>query len=269
MTPFVLGSILAKAAPVCSSGAGGLIQCSTPSVVKGILVVVCGFILFVGSVYMIVSGVFGMRMGYLVVASAFFGWLLLLSTLWLFGVPFLKAGGQPSVLADLGPRGTEAHWQVFAADAGPTATAPYPVTARYPSHPWWAPAPNAPAAASIDTVTPAIQAYVAQQTTTQLQKQNPRAAPVSPATIQIQDVRFTSSGGVDLAAGEAYLSTGGTVVTVYAYHDHGSVPEYSIGFFFVSLVGFAVHVPLLDRAERRRKGIITSETVPAWYGPGA
>lgn len=269
MTPLAAHALLAASAPVCTQGAGGLITCAPPSVVKGILVVVCALVLFVGSVYMIVSGVFGLRMGYLVVATAFFGWVLLLSTLWLFGVPFLKAGGQPSVLADLGPRGTEAHWQVFAAAAGPARTDRYPVTALYPSHPWWTPAPNAPAAASIDTVTPAIQDYVAQQATAQLQKQNPGAAPIDPSTIQIQDVRFTSSGGADLAAGEAYLATGGTVVTVYAYHDHGNVPEYSIGFFFVSLLGFAVHVPLLDRAERRRRGIITSETAPAWYGPAA
>ncbi len=35
----------------------------------------------------------------------------------------------------------------------------------------------------------------------------------------------------------------------------------------VSVVGVAIHVPFLDRAERTRKQILTGGTAPPWYGP--
>jgi hypothetical protein len=54
---------------------------------------------------------------------------------------------------------------------------------------------------------------------------------------------------------------------VFAYHDRGNVPVYSWAFFGASVLGFIVHVPFLDRAERRRKAILTGGTAPPWYGP--
>jgi hypothetical protein len=38
-------------------------------------------------------------------------------------------------------------------------------------------------------------------------------------------------------------------------------------FLIGSVVGLAAHVPLLDRAERKRKQILTGGTAPPWYGP--
>ena len=34
-----------------------------------------------------------------------------------------------------------------------------------------------------------------------------------------------------------------------------------------SLVLFLIHLPFLDRAERKRKAILTGGTAPPWYGP--
>jgi hypothetical protein len=50
-------------------------------------------------------------------------------------------------------------------------------------------------------------------------------------------------------------------------HDSGSVNRYSWMFLIGSTIGFAVHLPLLDRAERKRKEILTGGTAPPWYGP--
>jgi hypothetical protein len=57
------------------------------------------------------------------------------------------------------------------------------------------------------------------------------------------------------------------VLTVYLHHDSGSVPVYSWAFMIVSLVGLGAHLPFLDRAERKRKDILTGGTAPPWYGP--
>jgi hypothetical protein len=60
---------------------------------------------------------------------------------------------------------------------------------------------------------------------------------------------------------------GGPEITIYAFRDPGSVPVYSVVFFGASVIGFLVHLPFIDRAERRRKAILTGGTAPPWYGP--
>ena len=68
-------------------------------------------------------------------------------------------------------------------------------------------------------------------------------------------------------AAHAFYTLGGTEVTVYAYRDPGNVPVYSYSFLGASVVGFLLHLPFLDRAERRRRAILTGGTAPPWYGP--
>ena len=53
------------------------ISCET--ILKGGLTVIIGFVLFVGSVLLVLAAVFGRRMGYLVLAVGFFGWMIILS----------------------------------------------------------------------------------------------------------------------------------------------------------------------------------------------
>ena len=75
------------------------IGCET--LLKGGLAVGMAFVLFVGSVLIVLAAVFGRRMGYLVLAVSFFGWMILLSSLWTFG--FYSQGLDTPV--NLGPRG--------------------------------------------------------------------------------------------------------------------------------------------------------------------
>ena len=49
--------------------------------------------------------------------------------------------------------------------------------------------------------------------------------------------------------------------------DSGSVERYSWMFLVGSTIAFVVHLPLLDRAERKRKEFLTGGSTPAWYGP--
>jgi hypothetical protein len=235
-----------------------------PTFVKGLLVTICAVVLFIGSVYLLVSAVFGLRMGYLVVATSLFAWMIILAALWSFG--FDSQG--PGTPKNLGPRGTEAHWQVFQAATAPTKSVKFPETASYPDHPWWIPTKDSPEASAIPTVTTAFQTYLANQAQAQLVAQGQTDAEVDPSSYVVQDVRFlTAEDGTHLSAGTAFFSSGGPAITVYAYHDSGNVQIWSWLFLIVSIVGFLGHLPFLDRAERSRKEILTGGTAPAWYGP--
>ena len=242
----------------CSSGFP-IIRC--PSFV-GWLTVAMAFVIFVGSVYLILAAVFGPRMGYLVLGAAFFGWMILFSALWTFG--FWSQGlGTPT---NLGPRGTEPHWQPIA--VGVQVTSPrFPVASKYPGPPWHAPAGSALAPhPSVGTFTSAVQEYLAAQATAQLAGQG-KTETVETADFTVTNVEFTTSGKTSLAAGTAFFNGGGPSLIVFAYHDSGNVPIYSYAFLVVSIIAFLIHLPFLDRAERKRKAVLTGGEAHTWIGP--
>lgn len=236
------------------------VACDT--ILKGGLSVVVGFVLFVGSVLLLLSAVLGRRMGYLVLATAFFGWMFLLSALWAFG--FWSQG--PETPTNLGPRGVEPSWVVEAAGVQPRA--PRDIFATYPDPATWrTPGTNEADAGSVQSVQSAVQGYLATLTNEELGLE-----PLAPGAVQttdftVRDIRFATEGEVSLAAARAFYNGGGPLLTVYLRHDSGSVPVYSWAFMIASLIGLAIHVPLLDRAERSRKEILTGGTAPPWYGP--
>jgi len=105
------------------------IACGT--LIKGGLVTVMAFVLFVGSVLLLLAAVFGRRMGYLVAAVGFFGWMMILSSLWTFG--FYSQG--PETPVNLGPRGAEPAWLVESAGIDPEPV--YEAYASYPEGSNW------------------------------------------------------------------------------------------------------------------------------------
>jgi hypothetical protein len=228
-----------------------------PLFTKGIAVTVTAVVLFIGSVYLLLAAIFGLRMGYLVLAVSFFGWMLILSALWAFGVP--------GTLPDLGPRGTEPHWEVFAAGTG-TVESQYPQTAKYPGPPWSP--PNETSEASVDSVRTAVQNYLAQRASEQLRERGEDVA-LDFTDFAVEDFAFTNAadGEDHLGAGRGFYTAGGPAVTVFVVYDKGNVDIYSWSFLAASALGFAIHLPFLDRAERRRRAILTGGTAPPWYGP--
>jgi hypothetical protein len=236
------------------------IGCET--LLKGGLAVVMGFVLFVGSVLLILSAVFGRRMGYLVLAVGFFGWMIILSALWTFG--FWSQG--PDTPVNLGPRGAEPTWVVesFGTDPEPV----YDVFASYPAGDAWRdPGTNDADSSSVQAVTTAAQGFLAEEANAELGVGEFDPGALQTTDFVVDQIKFATAGDVSLAAAEAYFSGGGPRFTLYLRHDSGSVNRYSWMFLIGSVVGLAIHVPLLDRAERRRKEILTGGTAPPWYGP--
>lgn len=240
---------------------GFQIGCET--ILKGSLAVAMGFVLFVGSVLVMLSAVFGRRMGYLVLAVSFFGWVMILSTIWLTGF-FISQG--PDTPVNLGPRGTEPAWVVESIGTNPELV--YEAYGQYPGDGWREPGTNDNDTASVQSVTSATQAYMADQANEEIGKTAFEPGAIQTSDFTVQNVEFyATDDGVSLAAAHAFFTDGGPILTVYLRHDSGSVPRYSWMFLIGSTLLFAAHVPFLDKAERKRKEILTGGTAPPWYGP--
>ena len=237
------------------------IDCGT--LAKGLGVTVMSFILFVGSVYLLLSAVLGRWMGYLVMMVTFAGWMAMLAALWAFG--FYSQG--PDTPVNLGPRGAEPAWVPLLASSGETS-GEYEAFRSYPGGPWKE-AEGAGLAASRQSVEGIVTAFLAERANEELGIEHTDATAVTPVDFTVDRISFTTAEDdrTPLAVAQAHFTEGGPLVTVSLYHDSGSVPRYSYMFLAGSVVLFAIHLPLLDIAERKRREFLTGGTAPAWYGP--
>jgi hypothetical protein len=230
---------------------------------KGIGVVIAGFILFVGSVYMLLAAVFGRWMGYLVVAVAFFGWMAILSGIWFWG--FWSQG--PETKTNLGPRGPDAAWLVDSAGLNPGAA--HPELAGYPSPDLPEPDTTDPlVAADVQAAQGAVTTYLSQQANVALDQNPTDFTSLQPTQFTVDDLRFvTTDSGEKLAVAQAHFLGGGPATILTLHFSGGQVWHYSLMFLIGSVVLLLVHIPLLDRAERTRKEFLVGGSAPPWYGP--
>jgi hypothetical protein len=225
--------------------------------VEGVLAVVASLVLFGGSVYLLLSAVFGLRMAYFVAATAFFGFLVILSALWVFGAP-----GTPRYL---GPKGELPSW--VAAGAGTGLRSPtFPEIEQYPDDPWREPE-DAKLTAEVEPAEIAFRDFLAEEAATELGRAGVEGE-VTPEDFEVRDLRFaTAEDDTLLAAGRGASTRGGREVLVLGYKDEGNEPMPSWIALGVSVLGFVIHLPFLDRAERRRKDILTGGDQPPFLGP--
>jgi hypothetical protein len=240
---------------------GFAIECGT--FVKGALTTVMAFILFVGSIYLILTAVFGRWMAYLVVMVSLTGWMILQSSLWAFG--FWSQG--PVTPTHLGPKGSEPAWIVLDASPGATSDA-YPAFASYPGDAW-APVDleDKEQVANVQTVGGAATTFLTEQLNEQLGKAHDDPSAIAATQFTVDNIEFAEDGNTQLAVAQVHFNGGGPLWTVSLYKNGGSVPRYSYMFLIGSLLLFFIHLPLLDRAEKKRKAVLTGGTAPAWYGP--
>jgi hypothetical protein len=223
--------------------------------IEGSLVVVASMILFFGSVHLLLSAVFGVRMGYLVAATGFFGFFIILAALWAFGAP--------GTLPFLGPKGDLATWTPQA--VGEDLTSPtYPVIDQYPADPWKP--PGEAETAQVELATTQIQEFLAEEATAELRQAGVEGQ-LEPEQFEVTDMRFTRVGETRLVGATAFATTGGRTVEVVAVYEAGNVGLPSYVALGAAVVGFLVHLPFLDRAERRRKDVLTGGEQAPWRGP--
>jgi len=230
--------------------------------VKGILVVVTAFVLLPGSVYMLLASNFGALKGYLIAATAFFGFLILLSATWLFGLP----GTTPLT----GPKGTQPTFKHFTIDD--------PAASRFDSvrsfqggaGNGWQEAPAAAAAGEQSGgAQEALKADldVARQTAVstlinETNKDNKDSSKDLDAANLDAKAFYTIQDGTEVAAivispkdppaGSGLERPSFAPKTTFAYRDPGAPFLPSILFLIGSLVLFVVHMLALGLVERRR-----------------
>jgi hypothetical protein len=236
---------------------GFAIECDT--FWKGAGVTIVGFGLFIFSVYVMLTAIFGRWLGFLVLMVSFSGWMVLQSALWLFG--FWSQGLETPT--NLGPRGSEPAWVALEAAVDETSTR-YEAYASWPGDPWTVPdADNA----DVQSASGAVTAFLAEHTNEELGLEETDPTAIQGSQFAIDSIRFAEDQGTKLAVVQSHFTGGGPLWTVSLYFDGGSVPRYSYMFLVGSIVVFVAFLPLLDRAERKRKEFLTGGGAPAWYGP--
>ena len=226
---------------------------------KGIAVVVTAFVLLPGSVYMLLAANFGALKGYLIAGTAFFGFLMMLSAVWLFGIP----GTTPLT----GPKGTQPTFKFFTLDD--------PVAATYDSvrdfqggaGGSWQPeptgdfqqgSPEANLKSDLDTARQTAVSDLIEKTNADV-KDSSQELDVTNLDAKTY---YTIQDGTEVAAivispktppaGSGLKRPDFAPVTAFAYRDPGNPYLPSIIFLVASVILFLVHMVLLGVAERRR-----------------
>jgi hypothetical protein len=230
--------------------------------VKGAVLVLTAFLLLPGSVWMLLSANFGALKGYLIAATAFFGFLIMLSATWSFGLP-----GTPALT---GPVGKQPSFIQF--------TANDPAAARYDrvkafmgnASNGWQPAPaeteggaklsatDEKLKADLDTAKQAALSDFIAERNKDVKDSSKELDVVNTDT----KVFYTTQDGTLVAAvvisPKAPPANSGLVkpnfspVAVFAYQDPGAPALPSYLFLAGSTVLFALHAWLLSVVERRR-----------------
>lgn len=92
-----------------------------------------GFLIFVGSVYMLVRSSLGTRRGYLVAATSFFGFMIIYSLFWTFGAPGTPPATGPQNLPGQQLDAYEDVWRPYAGDSRVAEDPIYAVAKTYPN----------------------------------------------------------------------------------------------------------------------------------------
>jgi hypothetical protein len=227
--------------------------------VKGIAVVLTAFIFLPGSVYMLLASNFGALKGYLIAATAFFGFLVMLSAVWLFGLP----GTTPLT----GPKGTQPTFKSFTIDDPEAGTYDSVRDFQGGAGNGWQPAPEGEAEegspeatlkADLDTARQAAISTLIEETNADVEDSSEELD----VTNLEAEVFYTIQDGTEVAAivispatppeGSGLQRPNFAPKTTFAYRDPGSPYLPSILFLAASVILFVVHLFLLGLAERRR-----------------
>jgi hypothetical protein len=249
------------------------------------LAVPLGFLIFVGSIYLLLRSNYGTRRGYLILGTAWFGFLTLMALFWTFGAPGTPQATGPRNLPGQHPMQYTPHWVPFAGDSRVAEEPEYrDLVAAHPGDPWGEVPPEF--VGDAETGTEEIHGFFADPRPDTLGElwepvevryaEAPNNFPVIAVTFQETyqpadlpedappdaDPPLTPGGvaGADYEANVAPEGTqagdpvpDGATETLFGFFDPGAPLFPSMVVFGVSLVLFLLHVFLLDRDELRER----------------
>ena len=237
---------------------------------KGLLVVLTGFVFLPGSVWMLLASNFGALKGYLIAATAFFGFLMMLSAVWLFGIP----GTTPLT----GPKGTQPTFKFFTIDDPQASTYDSVRDFQGQAGGGWQAAPEGEVeAGSAQETLKADLDTARQRAVSDLITQTNKTVKNSADELDVTNVDakafYTIQDGTEVAAivispktppaGSGLQRPDFAPKTTFAYRDPGSPYLPSILFLIASSVLFVVHMLLLGVVERRRPLGVAQPHAPA------
>jgi hypothetical protein len=238
-----------------------------------VVVVLTGVAIFIGTIYYILATLFGYRRAYYVTMVSLMGFLIIISLVWLFGIPGTGPG--------FGPRGREPGWVPFLGNSEFASDFKADV-AKFPDG-WDRPGkkyfgnPDEKKTGAIDSVgefdtikgliEPALagyfQAHPDLKGSAKSEDYNFRReltpaeeAKLSPEekAVPVGVVRFKDAGGGSLLFGASIpASSKHPAVTVFAYRDKGTVFLPALYFLVTALAMFGLHLWLLARDEIRQR----------------
>lgn len=254
------------------------------SVVANIAVPIA-ILVFFGGTYLLVRSNLGTKRGYLVVATTFFGFIMLFSLFWGFGGWGTPQASGPTQLPGQPIDELEPRWIPFAQDSQLASQPAYDVVQNYPEGFEVYEGGNA------DETLSAVEQAIANdqfETTKPLRDSlvdfDEEIALVEDGTENIRsffsqgevldgqasldlvgeldepvEIGFAEAGNGDLVMAVTYqefdqenfeVVEGGETYTAFGYYERGAPLMPSLVFFAVALVLFALHAWLLDRDER-------------------
>lgn len=229
---------------------------------KGALVLAIAVLLLPGSVIMLLSANFGVLKGYLIGGAAFFGFVFVLSLIWIFGLP-----GTPALT---GPKGTDPSFKQF--ELNSSLATRYNAVQQFqgaagngwqeePAEPVGGaklPADQEALRADLETAKQAVQ----QQLITDFNKDVTKSSKELDVTNLDAKVFYTNQNGTELAAvvitgkqppaGSGLEKPTFAPKSSFAYRDPGAPYVPSLIVMVVALVLFLAHMLGLGAAERRR-----------------
>lgn len=253
-------------------------------------VVVTSIAIFMGTIYFLLTTLFGWRRALHISMVSLMGFIIILSLVWLVGAPGTTPG--------TGPRGREPEWIPFLAESEFGAdfkdlTAQFPDAWDEPGKKYFGNSDKAQtgaidAAGEVDTIkgllAPALAGYAQKQGTGSAKEEDydfrlPSKTAAAEAkltdeekALPVATVRFRDAGGGRLLFGARIPGVAGKhpEITVFAMRDKGTVFLPALYFLVTSIFLFCLHLWLLARDEiKQRARDAETAATPVKVGTGA
>lgn len=238
------------------------------------LAVPIGVLVFFGSIFLLLRANLGTRRGYLVFATSFFGFMIIMSAFWTFGAPGTPQAVGPTYLPGQPSDNYQPAWTAFAGDSLVAERPDYELVADYPDGfdevpedfastadggaskilEFFAESEHQPVSGFSDSWEPAETLYA----------EAPNGDPVIAVTFEppAEEAEEAAAEGDDAEPAEP--------VTLFAFFKKGAPLWPGTVFILISLAGFGLHAFLLhadEARERRDRAQLASdreaEKVPA------
>ena len=213
---------------------------------RAIIALPTAILLFFGSIFLLLRSNLGTRRAYLVEASAFFGFMVILSTFWTFGAPGTPQATGPTNLPGTQPNAYQPTWVAFAIDSLVAEDPAYSIVKEYPEG--FGPVPE-DFQQEAETGASEIQTFFASD-------EGGNNLGDLDEVLEIQYAEATNGRPIIAVTYQPIGDTGepeGDPVTFFGFFDEGNIIFPGLVVMAISILGFLLHAFLLDRDEQRER----------------